>query len=82
MASRRIPAGAGILTGPDEPGKVCPSIGAALSGALTAAARALEPCTYYVRDADNTGRYAVELRDDRIVTVTDTHRNHVRSPHA
>lgn len=64
MASRRAPAGAAVLTGPDEEGKRFPSAGAAVSAGITRAVRAHEPCTYYVRDPDGSGLYAVERTDD------------------
>jgi hypothetical protein len=60
------------VTGP-EGEKASENAGAALSCALTRANRAPEPCTYYVRDADGLGLYAVERHDDRTTTVT-THR--------
>lgn len=60
---RRPKPGAAVLTGPGEEGKSFPSAGAALSAGITRAARAAEPCTYYVRDADSRGLYAVERTD-------------------
>lgn len=64
MSRRRAQNGAGILTGPGEEGKTFPSSGAALSAGITRAARAAAPCTFYVRDPDGAGLYAIERTDD------------------
>lgn len=72
MSPRRARAGAGILTGPDTEGKTYPSPGVALSAGITRAARHAGPCTYYVRDADSTGLFAIEQHEDRTVTITPT----------
>lgn len=69
MSRRPSAAGAAILTGPGEEGKRFPSPGAALSAAITRASHAVEPCTYYVRDPDGVGLFAVEHPEDGIYSV-------------
>lgn len=70
-----MPDGAGVLTGPGEEGKTFATPGAACSAGITRAARALEPCTFYVRSPDGTPRYRVERHEGRCnITVTATDR--------
>ena len=47
-----------------------PNLGAALSGALTFAGRAVEPSTFYVRE-EGQARYVVERDDSRVITTKE-----------
>lgn len=80
MSRRRPTVGAGILTGPGEEGKRFPSPGAALSAGITRAARAPEPCTFYVRDPDGRGLFAVERVDGGAYRVLVHTTSNGRSP--
>lgn len=68
--SRNRNQGLPTASGPGHEPKATPTVGAAISLALTWASRAADPATFYVRDENEHARYHVTREEDGSVTTT------------